>query len=36
MIDIESRAAVRHPYSHLLATPHQGEGIFERIGWEKG
>ncbi len=36
MVDISSRAAVRHPYSHLLPTPHVGEGIYERSGWTKG
>jgi hypothetical protein len=36
MMEISGRAEVRHPYSHLLPTPHQGVGIFEREGWEKG
>lgn len=36
MIEITSRAAVRHPYSHMLPTPHEGVGIYERNGWDKG
>lgn len=36
MIEIISRAAVRHPYSHLLPTPHEGVGIYERVGWDRG
>ncbi len=36
MVDITSRAAVRHPYSHVLPTPHEGVGIYERSGWERG
>ena len=35
-VDIRSRAAVRHPYSHLLPTPHEGVGIYERGGWAPG
>ena len=35
-VDITSRAAVRHPYSHLLPTPHEGVGIYERGGWAPG
>lgn len=36
MIEIEGRAPVRHPYSHMLATPHQGVGLYERDGWKVG
>ncbi len=36
MIDITGRASVRHPYSHLLPTPHEGVGLYERTGWDKG
>lgn len=36
MIDIRAEAPVRHPYSHLLPTPHRGEGLYERIGWAPG
>ena len=35
-ITITSRAPVRHAVSHLLATPDQGVGIFEREGWTPG
>jgi hypothetical protein len=36
MVDIHSRATVRHPYSHLLPVPHQGVGIYERDAWSPG
>jgi hypothetical protein len=36
MIEIEGRAPVRHPYSHMLATPHEGVGLYERDGWNVG
>lgn len=36
MVEIKGRASVRHPYSHLLHTPHQGEGLYERDGWNVG
>lgn len=35
-VDIESRASVKTPYSHMLPTPHQGVGLYERSGWEVG
>jgi hypothetical protein len=35
-VDITARAPVRHPYSHLLPTPHEGVGLYERGGWEAG
>ena len=35
-VDIESRAAIRTPYSHLLPTPHEGFGLYERSGWKAG
>lgn len=35
-VEIESRAPVKTPYSHLLATPHQGVGLYERSGWRAG
>lgn len=35
-VDIEARAPVRHPYSHLLPTPHEGVGLYERSGWKPG
>lgn len=35
-ITIISRAAVKHAVSHLLATPDEGVGIFEREGWVSG
>ena len=36
MVEIEGRAPVRHPYSHMLATPHEGVGLYERDGWNVG
>ncbi|MGW8265609.1 MAG: hypothetical protein ACWGSQ_04525, partial [Longimicrobiales bacterium] len=36
MVEITGQASVRHPYSHLLPTPHQGEGLYERDGWTVG
>jgi len=36
MVEITGRASVRHPYSHLLPTPHEGEGLYERDGWNVG
>jgi hypothetical protein len=36
MVEISGRASVRHPYSHLLPTPHQGDGLYERDGWNVG
>jgi hypothetical protein len=36
MLDITSRAPVKHAYSHLLPTPHQGPGLYERDGWKVG
>ena len=36
MIEIESRAPVRWAYSHLLPTPHEGVGLYERSGWDVG
>jgi hypothetical protein len=35
-VDITARAPVRHPYSHLLPTPHEGVGLYERGGWAAG
>ena len=35
-VDIEARAPVRTPYSHMLPTPHVGVGLYERSGWEVG
>lgn len=35
-ITITSRAPVRHALSHLLDTPGEGVGIFEREGWTTG
>ena len=35
-ITIESDATVQHAYSHLLATPHAGVGIYERDQWSVG
>ena len=35
-VAITSRAPVRHVYSHLLATPNEGVGIYERDGWTAG
>ena len=35
-VEIESRAPVETPYAHLLATPHQGVGLYERSGWRVG
>jgi subtilisin family serine protease len=34
LLTITSRAPVRHAYSHLLPTPHEGVGLYERDGWE--
>ena len=36
MVEITGKASVLHPYSHLLPTPHQGEGLYERDGWNVG
>jgi hypothetical protein len=36
MMEITGRASVRHPYSHLLPTPHEGEGLYERDLWNVG
>jgi hypothetical protein len=33
---ITSRAPVVHSYSHLLPTPNEGVGIYERHGWNVG
>lgn len=33
---ITSNAPVRHALSHLLATPNEGVGIYEREGWKVG
>jgi hypothetical protein len=35
-ITIESRGPVKTMLSHLLLTPHQGVGLFEREGWSVG
>ncbi len=35
-VDIEVRASVKTAYSHLLTTPHEGVGLYERTGWSKG
>jgi subtilase family protein len=35
-ITIVSKASVKHAMSHLLATPNEGVGIFEREGWKSG
>ena len=36
LVTITSRAPVRHAYSHLLPTPHEGVGLYEREGWSVG
>ena len=36
VVSIVGRAPVRHSYSHLLATPNEGEGLYERDGWNVG
>lgn len=36
LITIETRAPVRHSYSHTLPTPHEGVGLYERGGWTTG
>lgn len=36
LLSITSRAPVRHAFSHLLPTPHEGLGLYERDGWEPG
>ncbi len=36
LMSITSRAPVLHPFSHLLPTPHEGLGLYERDGWEPG
>jgi hypothetical protein len=36
MVNITSRAPVKHVYSHLLPTPNQGVGLYEREGWKPG
>ncbi len=35
-VDIESRSSIVTPYSHMLPTPHEGFGLYERTGWKKG
>ena len=35
-VDIESRSSIVTPYSHLLPTPHEGFGLYERSGWKAG
>ena len=35
-VEIEARAPVATPYSHMLATPHTGFGLYERSGWKAG
>ena len=35
-VDIESRSSIVTPYSHMLPTPHEGFGLYERSGWKKG
>ncbi len=35
-VDIEARSSVVTPYSHLLPTPHEGVGLYERSGWKAG
>jgi hypothetical protein len=36
LVEIESRAPVRHVLSHLLPTAHEGVGLYERDGWNVG
>src|SRR5690606_7815809 len=35
-VTIVARAPVRHNFSHMLATPHEGVGLYERAGWSAG
>ena len=35
-VTLTSRAPVRHAYSRLLPTPHEGVGLYERDGWTSG
>ena len=35
-MEIEARAPVVTPYSHMLPTPHTGFGLYERSGWKAG
>ena len=35
-VQIVARAPVRHNFSHLLETPHEGVGLYERGGWTVG
>ena len=35
-LEIEARAPVATPYSHMLPTPHTGFGLYERSGWKAG
>ena len=35
-VEIEARAPVVTPYSHMLPTPHTGFGLYERSGWTAG
>jgi hypothetical protein len=35
-VTITARAPVKHAYSHLLPTPNEGVGLFERDGWSVG
>ena len=36
MVTITCKAPVRHAYSHLLPTPNEGVGLYEREGWSVG
>ena len=35
-VDIESRSSIVTPYGHMLPTPHEGFGLYERSGWKAG
>jgi hypothetical protein len=35
-VTIVARAPVKHNFSHTLATPHTGVGLYERGGWSAG
>jgi hypothetical protein len=36
VVNIDVRAPVIHEYSHLLPTPNEGVGLYERNGWAVG
>ena len=35
-VEIDARSSIKTAYSHLLPTPHEGVGLYERSGWSPG